>query len=271
MTTQFVGAAGKFGAAYDRRAPDYATAIEPTFRPAYRRIVDLARIAPGLRVLDVATGTGGVAREAAAAGGQVTGIDVSERMLEIARKTSPTEITFALADAGKIPFEDGSFDRVTCGFGLSHMPHASNVLLEVRRVLGATGGLVAACWGSERSNLSRDAVQAALEQYLPGWTDPFGQIMNEGLWAEPEQGLRLLQVAGFDSVTVVTEQIGGMFANPLEALRRAVAGPTRGAMVDAVPASLRQRFQADALAAIEATGDLSWWELVNYYVARPRS
>ncbi|MEO6795482.1 MAG: methyltransferase domain-containing protein [Candidatus Dormibacter sp.] len=261
-----VEAADKFGAAYDRRAPDYATAIEPTFRPAYRRIVELAGIAARMQILDLATGTGGVAREAAA-GGHVTGIDVSGRMLEIARQTSSTDITFVLADAGKMPFEIGSFDIATCGFGLSHMPHAEAVLVEVRRVLKPGGRLVASCWGNQRFNPSRDAVQATLERYLPAWTDPLSQIMNEELWADPEEGVLVLRDSGFNPVNVLSEQIGGVFADPPEAFRRAVAGPTRGEMADAIPAAQRARFQNDALAAIEASSDLSWWEMVNYYIA----
>ena len=77
MTSTFGGAAGRFGTAYDRRAADYASAIEPTFRPVHRRIIEVAQIGPGMDVLDLATGTGGVAREAAAAGARVTAIDVS--------------------------------------------------------------------------------------------------------------------------------------------------------------------------------------------------
>lgn len=262
-----VEAADKFGAAYDRRARGYATAIEPTFRPAYRRIVDLTGIRRGMQVLDLATGTGGVAREAAAAGGYVTGIDVSGRMLEIARQTSSTDITFALADAGSLPFEAHSFEVATCGFGLSHMPHVDAVLGEVRRVLKPGGRFVASCWGNQHFNPSRDALQVILERYLPAWSDPYSQIMNEDLWADPEQGLRVLRGAGFHPVNFVTEQISGVFADPLQAFRRAVAGPTRGAMVDAIPADDRAQFQDDALAAIEASSDLTWWELVNYYVA----
>jgi hypothetical protein len=49
MTSRLEGAAGQFGAAYDRRAADYAAAIEPTFRPVHRRIVELAQIGPGMR------------------------------------------------------------------------------------------------------------------------------------------------------------------------------------------------------------------------------
>ena len=265
MTSTFVGAAAQFGAAYDRRAADYAAAIEPTFRPVHRRIVELAQIRQGIRVVDLATGTGGVAREAAAAGAQVTGIDVSSGMLDIARDSSPPGIAYVLAEASALPFADHSFDVATCGFGLSHMPHADRVLSEVRRVLKPNGTLVASCWGLERSNPSRDAVQATLERYLPGWTDPFGQIMNEALWADPGSGRRNLRVAGFDPVDVVTERLSGTYADADQALGRAIAGPTRGSMADAVPAAERARFQAEAVAAIKATANLGWWELVNYY------
>ena len=267
MTSEFGGAAGQFGTAYDRRAPDYASAIEPTFRPVHRRIVELAQIGPGMRVIDLATGTGGVAREAAAAGARVTAIDVSPGMLHIARHGSPTSISYVLAEASAIPFPDHSFDVATCGFGLSHMPHASQVLSEVRRVLKPTGTFLASCWGSERSNPSRDAVQATLERYLPGWTDPFRQIMNEELWADPGVGLGNLRDAGFDPVDVVTERLSGTFADPAQAVGRAIAGPTRGAMLDAIPGTERGRFQAEVVAAIEATGKLGWWEMVNCYRA----
>jgi ubiquinone/menaquinone biosynthesis C-methylase UbiE len=267
MRSKFAGAAGQFGPAYDRRASDYAAAIEPTFRPAHRRIIELTQIGPGIRVVDLATGTGGVAREAAAAGAQVTGIDVSPGMLEIARNSSPAGITYVLAEAGTLPFPDHSFDVATCGFGLSHMPHASQVLSEVRRVLKPNSTLLASCWGRERFNPSRDAVQATLERYMPGWTDPFGQIMNEELWADPASGVRNLRDAGFDPVDIVTERLSGVFGNSAQALDRATAGPTRGAMVDAIPPAARRRFKAEAVVAIEATGNFAWWELVNYYRA----
>ena len=63
MTSEFGGAAGQFGTAYDRRAADYASAIEPTLRPLHRRIVEVAQIGPGMDVLDLATGTGDFRRK----------------------------------------------------------------------------------------------------------------------------------------------------------------------------------------------------------------
>lgn len=267
MTSEFGGAAGQFGAAYDRRAADYASAIEPTFRPVHRRLVEMAHIAPGMHLIDLATGTGGVAREAAAGGARVTGIDVSPGMLEIARARSLVNVSYVLAEAGALPFPGDSFDVATCGFGLSHMPDASQVLSEVRRILKPKGTLLASCWGLEGSNPSRDAVDTTLRQYLPEWTDLFGHIMNEELWADPASGRGKLRDAGFDPVEVVTESLSGVFADPAAALGRAIAGPTRGAKVDGIPDPERDRFQAEAVAAIEATADLSWWHSVNYYRA----
>src|SRR3989442_10536408 len=165
-------APGAFRVAYDRRAQAYAVAVEPTFAPAHRRIVELAEIVTGVQLLDVATGTGGVACEAASLGARVTGIDVSSGMLEIARQRSPAGIVYLLAEAAALPFPDGSVDVITCGFGLSHMPHANDVLEEVRRVLRPTGRLVASCWGPQGFNSSRDAVQARLARYPPEWMVP---------------------------------------------------------------------------------------------------
>ena len=262
-------APGAFRAAYDRRAQAYATVVEPTFAPTHRRIVELAEIVPDVQLLDVATGTGGVAREAASLGARVTGIDVSSGMLEIARQRSPAGIVYLLAEAAELPFPDGSVDVITCGFGLSHMPHANDVLEEVRRVLRPRGRLVASCWGPQGFNPSRDAVQARLARYLPEWRDPFAAITTREVWADAQRGLRILRRAGFERVQVATERLCGEFAGPEQALARAVAGTVAGAMADAIQDDELGRFRAEALAAIEATGDLAWWDLVNYYRAWP--
>jgi hypothetical protein len=56
MTSEFLGAAGHFGTAYDRRATGYASAIEPTFRPVHRRMVGMAHVGPGMNLIDLWTG-----------------------------------------------------------------------------------------------------------------------------------------------------------------------------------------------------------------------
>src|ERR1700733_1988806 len=87
------------------------------------RAVDLARVGPGSRVLDIATGTGDLALELArrvAPGGEVVGSDFSEEMLARARakpKSANAVLSFRWADALELPFADGTFDAATVGFG----------------------------------------------------------------------------------------------------------------------------------------------------------
>src|SRR2546426_3451948 len=103
-TSEAHDAPGAFGAAYDRRAKAYATVVEPTFAPTHRRIVELAEIVPDVQLLDVATGTGGVAREAAPPRARVNGVDGSSRLLGNSLQRFPAGIVFLLAAAARAPF-----------------------------------------------------------------------------------------------------------------------------------------------------------------------
>jgi demethylmenaquinone methyltransferase/2-methoxy-6-polyprenyl-1,4-benzoquinol methylase len=107
----------------------------------WRRETAAAVVRPGDRVLDVCCGTGDLAVAAArAGGGRVTGLDFSERMLERARRKAP-ELAWVQGDALAMPFDDGSFDSVTIGFGLRNLEDERRGLAELRRVL-VPGGRV---------------------------------------------------------------------------------------------------------------------------------
>lgn len=109
------------------------------------RIAGAAGIGPGQRVLDVACGTGVVARECARRGAEVTGLDLNEGMLSVARRISP-EIDWRQGDASDVPFEDGSFDAVVCQFGLMFFPEREKSLAEQWRVLAPGGRLAVSTW-----------------------------------------------------------------------------------------------------------------------------
>src|SRR5262245_5940490 len=123
-----------------------AEAYEATFVPALfgelaRHLVDFTGVAPGRSVLDVACGTGIVARTVADrlnGGGRVVGLDLNEAMLTVARRVRP-EIEWRQGDAGNLPFATGSFDAVLCQMALMFFPDRGQSLGEMRRVV-ASGG-----------------------------------------------------------------------------------------------------------------------------------
>ena len=92
-------------------------------------------------VLDVACGTGDMVVELQKHGCTVTGIDLSDEMLAVARQKAPTA-TYMIADAEQLPFEDETFDAVTCAFGVRNFVHLEQGLNEMLRVLKPGGRMV---------------------------------------------------------------------------------------------------------------------------------
>jgi len=105
------------------------------------RAVDLARVGPGTRALDVATGTGDLAIELAARGGDVVGSDFSEGMLARARTKAPG-LTWEQADAMALPYPDAAFDAATVGFGARNFGDLAQGLREMVRVVKPGGRVV---------------------------------------------------------------------------------------------------------------------------------
>ncbi|HET9444429.1 MAG TPA: methyltransferase domain-containing protein, partial [Acidimicrobiales bacterium] len=126
-----------------------AEAYEARFVPALfaewaPHLVDMADVSPGQAVLDVACGTGIVARTAAprvVPGGRVVGLDLNEAMLTVARRVSP-DLEWRRGDAAALPFADGEFDVVVCQMALMFLPDRLAAVREMARVTAA-GGTVA--------------------------------------------------------------------------------------------------------------------------------
>src|ERR687890_463425 len=105
------------------------------------RAADLARVGPGTRALDVATGTGDLAVALAARGGDVVGSDFSEGMLARARTKAPG-LTWEQADAMALPYADDEFDAATVGFGARNFGDLAQGLREMVRVVKPGGRVV---------------------------------------------------------------------------------------------------------------------------------
>ena len=126
---------------------DYPVMVETFLLPLGPELVRACGIGPGMRVLDVATGTGNAALHAAAAGAEVTASDLTPRLLEAGRERAEQQgltLTWQEADAEHLPFEDGSFDVVMSSIGVMFAPHHQTAADELIRVCrpGGTVGLL---------------------------------------------------------------------------------------------------------------------------------
>lgn len=135
--------------AYGGSAPEnYERYFVPAIgAPVANDLIKIAALRPGERVLDVACGTGVVARLASqpvGAAGIVAGLDINPGMLAVARSTTPPgmAIDWHEGSAAAMPLPDASFDAVLCQMGLQFVPDKQAALSEMRRVLAPGGRLI---------------------------------------------------------------------------------------------------------------------------------
>jgi len=123
--------------------------VAKTIAGAAEKFVERLPIAPGMRVLDVACGTGNVALPLARAGAVVTGVDIATNLLVQGRERAAAEglaVKFDEGDAEQLPYADGSFDAVVTMFGAMFAPRPEVVASELARVLKPGGLLAMANW-----------------------------------------------------------------------------------------------------------------------------
>jgi SAM-dependent methyltransferase len=196
------------------------------------RMADAARVAAGQRVLDVACGTGVLARalaERAGASGHVAGLDLNDGMLAVARRRAP-KVAWHHGAAEAMPFGDGEFDAVLCQFALMFFEDRAKALAEMRRVLRPGGRLAIAVWSSLDATPAYAAVVALLDRM-------FGAAAGASLRApfvlgDPAETVALVSAAGFSGVRAITHEGRARFPS-LEAWMHAdVRGWTAAELID---------------------------------------
>ncbi|MEM8730322.1 MAG: methyltransferase domain-containing protein [Pseudomonadota bacterium] len=177
-------------------------------------VLTSAQLAPGHRLLDVACGTGVLARAAQATvgrNGSVTGLDPAAGMIAVAREITP-EITWLLGAAEQLDLPDCAFDRVTSQFGLMFFLDREAAVAEMHRVLVPQGRIALAVW----TGLDRNPAYSALASLFD---ERISQAAGEALripfcMGDAHALMALLEAAGFQDITIETPSEEANFPSP---------------------------------------------------------
>lgn len=207
-------------------------------------LLDAANVAQGSRVLDLATGPGYVAAQAAERGASVVGVDVAAAMVSLAKRLHPG-IEFREADAHELPFEDGSFDAVVGNFLIMHLGRPERALAGFVRVLRPGGRIALTAWDfPERSRLLGlflDAVAeagATAPDELPPGPDVFRFSADDEFDA-------LMRAQGLEDRGVERVELTHRVATADELWAGFLAGSLRVAvLITTQPAQMQQRIRA---------------------------
>jgi ubiquinone/menaquinone biosynthesis C-methylase UbiE len=220
-------------------------------------LVERVGVRPGERVLDVACGTGAVARVAAARvgkGGRVAGTDVNGGMLAVARSFAPVSgapIEWYEGSALALPFADGEFGVVLCQLGLQFFTERLTTLQEMRRVLTPKGRVGASVFTAIERNPAARALSDALDRHLGDGASRAKR--HEHSLARADELGALFVAAGFANIRLQTVARTVRFASAAEYVRvQFAATPLAALLTDGSP-SARARVVALLSADVGAT------------------
>jgi len=209
-------------------------------------------------VLEIACGTGivtGRLRERLSSSRRLVATDVSRPMLDFARARLDGRpgIEWREADASKLPFEDGKFGAVVCGFGIMFMPDRQVALREARRVLVDGGILLFNVWDRIEENLHALANATVLEAMFPG--EPEMQFRLPYEMHDPGLLRRLLAGARFRQTRIETKRIPIKGADPRSIATGQIRGTPRSGMIEKRGVSLDLVIDKVTAALTKAGGD----------------
>jgi SAM-dependent methyltransferase len=240
-----------FGKAYGGSAPEnYERFFVPAIgAPLAADLIAIAALRPGERVLDVACGTGVVARLAAervGATGRAAGLDLNPGMLEVARAVTPTgmAIEWRQSNAEAMQLSSEAFDVVLCQMGLQFMPDKLAALREMRRVLAPGGRFIMNVPGPT------PPVFAIMDEALARYISPEAAKFVRVVFAlhDPAEVQGLISGAGFCDVAIQSGTKKLRLPAPQEFLWQYVQSTPLGGVVAQVDDESRAALERDVVA-----------------------
>jgi len=229
------------------------------FKPWADKLVQLSSPSPGSDILDVACGTGIVARTATAkAGGdaQVTGLDINPQMLNKAAEMAEREgleIDWQQGDAGDLPFEDNRFDHLFCQQAMQFFPEPEQALREIQRVLKPGGTLALNILRSITHNPAYQILADCLEEHAG---ETAGTMMRSPFPDWDKKTIRNMAAeAGFSDIQILLEIISMRYPSPEEFLRREAASSPLAGEIEAMEPERRMELVDFLNRSLEAYTD----------------
>lgn len=252
---------------WDKAAEHYDRYWAVQIEPAQSRLLELADLRPGERVLDVACGTGLVtfaAAEAVGPDGRVIGTDISESMVErlsaAANEQGLGTVSAERMGAEDLRFEDESFDAVLCSLGLMYVPDPVEALRQARRVLRPGGRVVNAVWG-EPGKCGWAKIFPIIDSRVKSEVCPLFFQLGTG------EALRFShEAAGFGEITVDRLETVIVYDSPEAACGAAFAGGPVALAYSKFDDVTRQEAHAEYLASIEDYRTSSGYEIPGEFV-----
>ncbi len=181
-------------------------ALDAFLAPVTSLLMDAAAIAPGERVLDIGCGTGETTLIATDAGADVTGVDVSEPMLELARSRSNGSAQLVLADASEYRADEG-FDLIMSRFGVMFFEDPVAAFTNIKANLKPGGRMVFACWQSPKVNHWVMVPMQAIKPLLPEAPETDPHAPGPFAFADDDRLKKILAEAGFGDVAMTPHSV----------------------------------------------------------------
>jgi len=252
----------KIEAVFDSASASYDGPSLTYFEKSAGLLVEDMKLEGGERLLDIATGTGHAAIIAAhrLTHGRVTGIDISEGMLDRARKKAAAQgianVEFLRLDMEDTGFEDGRFDVACCAFGLFFLPDIGRGLGHISKMIKPGGGLFITSFGPGMMEPQKGMLLNRLRE--SGIDIP----ANLERMDSPDKVRKLLEDAGFVSVEIRTRQLGYYMKDTREWLE-IVSGTAFRGLLDQLSGPDSARVLAEHTLEVEALrgGDGIWLDI----------